>query len=110
MQVSGEPTAYRALRYSLAQNIGVAERVENDIVSHLFIVRRSDDGKGWEEKPVVSGDPLPVPATWQLRDISNANAVVVARAVALNPGKELQFRRATFYLKRGKKRCPSRTM
>lgn len=85
---------YSSLRFQLmqAQGIGATEDAEQGRRS-LFTVR----GPRLEQTPLtpVVGNPEHEAA---LADLSTETIMVVARSLALEPGRWLQFRRATFYI------------
>jgi hypothetical protein len=90
----GERRTYNAVKYQLSLGQGIAEKLQDGVPVPVLIqagVGRID------EAPLPVGRSRPGHGDWQLKDVSMGNIAIVARSIALNPGVQIQFRRATFY-------------
>ncbi len=87
-----EPVNYNTLRYDFGQGAGQAERII-DAKPLAFDIT----GSTFQELPFAVGRFPPPRETWTLTDLSDAQMAVVASAISIEPGKQLQFRRATVY-------------
>ncbi|MBC8102270.1 MAG: hypothetical protein H7Z41_06760 [Cytophagales bacterium] len=91
----GEALTFNALRYDLLQGTGVAERLDE---GRSLAVELSLLGGEMVVTPPLENAPPLVRDTWQLKDLSDGNVAIVARSLSLNPGSQIRFARATFYL------------
>ena len=89
----GVTRSYTNLRFDLLQGQGVAERVVDGRLQTVVV-----GGATLTEVPPPPGSPRYGADQWALADLSGAGVTVVARSLALEPNRRLQFRRATFYL------------
>lgn len=87
-----EPRSYNTLRYDFNAGAGVAERLGDNKLLPFEIT-----GPKLEEVPFAPGRFAPTVETWTLKDLSGAQIAVVARFISIEPGKQIQFRRPTFY-------------
>ena len=102
LKQNGVERKYSTLRYGPLQSEGVGERVEDGDKPQYFRVH----GSLAEETPFAPGTH-PGENDFLPDDLSEARIVIVARSVALEPNRRLQFRRATFYLDGQKNRFAS---
>jgi hypothetical protein len=72
---------------------GLAEKIEDGHITAFNL-----QGTKFEPTPYETGRALPPTSAFALTDISDAGITVVCRGLMIEPGKRLQFRRATFYV------------
>ena len=89
---NGASHKYSTLRYNPLMGEGIGERLE-DGKPQFFRLK----GSLAEETPFATGTH-PTEKDFAPVDLSEARVAVVARSIALEPNRRLQFRRATFYL------------
>lgn len=92
--VEGNTFTYSALKFNLVQGQGVAERLDEGRPRPITV---AGGGKRWEEIAWEEGRLPPAPGTFQFQDLSGSRLTVVSRSIQVEPGRRLQFRRATFY-------------
>ena len=93
IKVGEETRSFRAVRWNLLQNTGIAERLMEDRPVDYEL-----SGPLLKETPFDKNRSLSPTETWTLTDLSEANITVVAKNIAIEPGKQVQFQRATFYI------------
>lgn len=84
---------YDHVKVSILDGTGIAERITDGHISAFDL-----GGGRFEATPFPLGKNPPPSQTWTLTDISDSGITVVSRSVIIEPGKRLQFRRATFYV------------
>ncbi|MDX1934078.1 MAG: Ig-like domain-containing protein [Capsulimonadales bacterium] len=93
LSVAGREQRYDHLILNLLQGNGTAERIADAHVDAFELT-----GLRFDPVPYPKGRQLPLGTTWNLTDLSDASIMVVSRAMLMDPGKRLQFRRATFFV------------